>query len=189
MWKDVKGFEDVYKISDTGEIWSKDRLCTDKIGRKRFRKGEKLKPDIAPNGYYRVTLAKNGHKTQKYLHRLLAEHFIDNPLNLPQINHKDGNKLNCRLNNLEWVTVKDNVIHAYKNGLINHVRGKNHPNFGQFGSDSKKAKKVKATNIITKETKIYGSMIETKKDGFLPSEVSRCCNHGGTHHGFVFELI
>ena len=55
--------------------------------------------------------------------------------------------------------------------------------------ESKKAKKVIATNVITNETKVYGSMIETKSDGFQPSEVSRSCNHGGTHHGYVFRLI
>ena len=189
MWKDIKDYEDVYMISDSGEIWSKDRLCTDSIGRKRFRQGKKLNPDIAPNGYYRVTLTRNSKRKQKYLHRLLAEHFIPNPNNLPQVNHKDGNKLNCALENLEWVTVKENVIHAYKNGLINVAKGKRHPNYGKYGSQSKKAKKVKATNIITREIKIYGSMIDTKKDGFMPSEVSRSCKYGGTHHGFVFELI
>ena len=189
MWADIKGYEELYKISDSGEIWSKDRLCVDSKGRKRFREGQKLNPDIAPNGYYRVTLAKDGKKKQFYLHRLLALHFIPNPCGKPQVNHKDGNKLNCSIDNLEWVSVKDNVIHAYRHGLINHVRGKEHPNYGKFGRDSKNAKKVKATNIITGESKIYEALIETKADGFLPSEVSRCAKHGGTHHGFVFELI
>ena len=108
---------------------------------------------------------------------------------MPQVNHKDGNKLNCSINNLEWVSVKDNVIHAYRHGLINHTRGEEHPNYGKFGRDSKRAMRVKATNIITGESKIYEAIIETKADGFLPSEVSRCAKNGGTHHGFVFELI
>ena len=187
MWKDIIGFEDTYRISDSGEVWSKDRLCVDSMGRKRFRKGQKINPDIAPNGYYRVTLAKNGKKKQVYLHRLLAKYFIPNPQNLPQINHKDGNKLNCDLENLEWVTVQDNVIHAYQHGLIDHVRGEKHPNHGKCGKNSKRAKRIKATNVITGEVRIYEAMIEAKADGFLPSEVSRCCNHGGSHHGFVFE--
>lgn len=186
MWKDIEGFEDTYKISDSGEIWSKDRLCIDSKGRKRFRKGQKLNPDIASNGYYRITLAKNGKKKQKYLHRLLAEYFVPNPNNLPQVNHKDGNKTNCNLKNLEWVTVKENTIHAYKHGLA-HVRyGENHPNYGKR---SKRAIKVKATNVITGETKTYNSITETKKYGFLPSEVSRSCKNGSIHHGFVFEPI
>lgn len=188
MWKDIKGYEEIYEISDTGEVRSKDRLCIDSKGRKRFRYGQKINPDIAQNGYYRVTLAKNGKKKQCYLHRLLAEHFIPNPLNLPQINHKDGIKTNCTLENLEWVTVQENVIHAYKNGLMNHVKGEKHFNFGKRGSESKRAKSVVGINVKTGETITYGSMIEAKKDGFLPSEVSRSCKSGGIHHGFVFKL-
>ena len=69
MWKDIIGFEDTYRISDSGEVWSKDRLCVDSMGRKRFRKGQKINPDIAPNGYYRVTLAKNGKKIEADLRR------------------------------------------------------------------------------------------------------------------------
>lgn len=189
MWVDVKGFEDTYKISDSGEVFSKDRMCVDSLGRKRFRKGQKINPDIASNGYYRVTFAKNGKKVQKYLHRLLAEYFIPNPLNLPQVKHKDGNKLNCELDNLEWVTAQENTIHAYKHGLMNHVCGKNHPNYGKFGSKSKRAKAVKGTNVTTGEVRTYTSIIETKADGFLPSEVSRSVKYGSIHHGFVFELI
>lgn len=189
MWKDINGFEDAYRISDSGEVWSKDRWCIDLKGRKRFRKGQKLNPDIAQNGYYRVTLAKNGKKVQKYLHRLLAEYFIPNPDNLPQVNHKDGNKLNCCIENLEWVSVRENTIHAYKHGLIKHVRGERHPNYGKCGGESKRAKPIIAVNGVTGETKQYSSMIETKKDGFLPSEVSRSCKYGSIHHGFVFKLI
>jgi len=189
MWVDIKGFEDTYKISDFGEVFSKDRMCVDSLGRKRFRKGQKINPDIAPNGYYRVTFAKNGKKVQKYLHRLLAEYFIPNPLNLPHVNHKDGNKLNCALDNLEWVTAQENTIHAYKHGLINHVCGKNHPNYGKFGGESKRAKAVKGTNVTTGEVRTYTSIIETKADGFLPSEVSRSVKYGSIHHGFVFESI
>ena len=189
MWKDIPGFEDLYEISDGGIVRSKDRTRVDTLGRTRSWKGKELNPDVAPNGYYRVTLADGKRKAQRYLHRLLAELFIPNPDNLPQVNHKDGNKLNCSLDNLEWVTNKENVVHAYRHGLIQHVRGEDHPNYGKFGSDSKKAVRVRATNVVTGETRVYGAMIEAEKDGFLRSEVSRCANHGGTHHGFVFELI
>lgn len=189
MIKDIIGYENYYEISDNGIVKSKDRMCTDSLGRKRFRKGVVLSPDIAQNGYYRITLAKDGKKKQCYLHRLIATHFIDNPKNLPQVNHIDGNKLNNSMDNLEWVTVQENTIHAYENGLINHISGKEHPNYGKFGSDSKKAKKVKSINIKTGKEKIYGALIETLNDGFTKSEVSRCCNHGGTHKGYTFEFI
>lgn len=189
MFIPIRGFESNYEISIDGIVRSKDRTQIDTMGRKRSWKGKILKPDIAPNGYYRITLAVNGKKKQAYLHRLLATHFLENPNNLPQVNHKDGNKLNNDLNNLEWVSVQDNVIHAYKNGLISHISGEQHPNFGKFGSESKKAKKVKSTNIITGEVKIYGALIEVVQDGFTKSEISRCCNHGGTHKGHKFEFV
>ncbi len=189
MWKDIPGFDNFYEISNNGTVRSKDRTRTDTLGRTRSWKGKVLKPDIAPNGYYRVSLTDGRRRKQKYVHRLLAELFIPNPDNLPQVNHKDGNKLNCSLDNLEWVSVKQNVVHAYRHGLITHISGENHPNYGKFGKDSGKAIKVKATNVVTGETKIYGAMIEAEKDGFLRSEVSRCANHGGIHHGFMFELI
>ena len=188
MFKDVKDYEDYYEISDTGIIKSKDRMCVDSLGRKRFRKGTILNPDIAANGYYRVTLAKNGKKKQVYLHRLIATHFIENPNNLPIVNHKDGNKLNNSLDNLEWCTVQENVIHAYKHNLMNHVKGENHPNYRKCGGESKKAKKIICINLLTGETKKYDSIIETKKDGYTPSEVSRSCNHGGIHKGSIFKF-
>lgn len=187
-WVKIKGYEEFYEISSSGEIRSKDRTVTDKIGRTMSWKGKVLNPDIAPNGYYRVTFSINRKRKQFYVHRLIAEYFIPNPDNLPQVNHIDGNKLNNSLDNLEWVTVQDNVIHAYKNGLINHVSGKEHFNYGKFGSESKKAKPVIATNVITNETKRYGSIVDTAKDGFTKSEVSRACNHGGTHKGHLFEF-
>lgn len=188
MFKDIIGYENEYQISKTGIVRSKDRICVDSLGRRRFREGIVLSPDIAQNGYYRVTLAKNGVKKQKYLHRLIAIHFIDNPENFPQVNHKDGNKLNNSIDNLEWCTNQHNIIHAYKLGLIEHVKGENHPNYGKTGSKSKRAKEVVCINIRTGEQKIYGAIIETEKDGFTPSEVSRSCNHGGTHKGHTFRF-
>lgn len=189
MFKGIFGYERYYEISSDGIVKSKDRTQTDSLGRTRTWKGQVLNPDIAPNGYYRITLAVEGKKKQVYIHRLIATHFMDNPNNLPQVNHIDGNKLNNSMDNLEWVSAQENTIHAYKNGLINHIAGENHPNYGKFGSKSRKAKKVKSTDIITGEQKTYGALIETVKDGFTKSEVSRSCNHGGIHKGHKFEFI
>lgn len=188
MFKDVIDFEDLYEISSDGIIRSKGRTNVDTLGRTRTWKGQILNPDIAPNGYYRVTLARSGKKKQVYLHRLVATHFIPNPENKPQVNHKDGDKLNNSIDNLEWVTAQENTIHAYKKGLIKPVSGEDHHNYGVFGADSPRAKKVLSTNIKTGEQKLYGALIETTEDGFTKSEVSRACNHGGTHKGHFFEF-
>ena len=100
-WVKIKGYEEFYEISSNGEIRSKDRTLTDKIGRTRSWKGKILNPGIAQNGYYRVTFSINKKRKQFYIHRLIAEYFIPNPDNLPQVNHIDGNKLNNSLDNLE----------------------------------------------------------------------------------------
>lgn len=68
-------------------------------------------------GYYLVTLCNNGLRKNQFIHRLLALHFVPNPENKPQVNHIDGNKQNNALTNLEWVTSKENSIHAVKMGL------------------------------------------------------------------------
>jgi hypothetical protein len=82
------------------------------------------------NGYFRIRL--NGKKYS--IHRLIAETFIPNPDNKPEVNHKDGNKLNNHISNLEWVTHSENTKHAFKMGLIDkssilNRKGKNNPNY------------------------------------------------------------
>ena len=76
-----------------------------------------MKPSVNSSGYLKVVLRHNKQSKNKYLHRLIAEHFIENPTNAPMVNHKDGNKLNNHVSNLEWCTRKQNVNHAVKNNL------------------------------------------------------------------------
>ena len=104
-WKDIPKYEGIYMISDLGNIKS---LYTNKI----------LKPSTDKFGYTRFSATKD--KKQKTLrtHRLVAEIFIPNPNNLSQVNHKDGNKLNNTVSNLEWCTDSENKLHAYKMGLM-----------------------------------------------------------------------
>ena len=77
-----------------------------------------LKGNIGENGYKYYRLSKNGKKKMYYTHRLVAEHYIDNPNNLPVVNHIDGNKLNNNVNNLEWVTYSENTKHWKDNNNI-----------------------------------------------------------------------
>lgn len=109
IWKDVVGFEGLYKVSNLGNVRSVARLGTN---------GVVLKKRYFATGYEKTTLYKNCKQTTFVTHRIVAEAFIPNPNNLPQINHIDGNKLNNRVDNLEWVTCSDNVKHAYRTGLI-----------------------------------------------------------------------
>lgn len=107
-WRDIIGYEGIYKISNLGRIQS--------LPRKRV-KGKMLNPAKNNRGYLRVALCFEGKVRYDSVHRLVAETFIENPKNLPEVNHIDGNKLNNNVANLEWVTKGQNQIHAYKTGL------------------------------------------------------------------------
>lgn len=114
MFKDIVGYEDSYEVGICGTVRSKDRLVkgADKRWgepRDRFLKGREIKPFFAGKGYHMVML---GAKNKRYVHRLVAEAFCDNPNNLPQVNHKDGDKTNNRCENLEWVTRSQNQKHS-----------------------------------------------------------------------------
>ena len=108
-------------------------------GRVRNDKTNKMKSmDSTSDGYYKVDLYSNGKRTSVRVHRLVAEAFIPNPNELPQINHIDGNKENNNINNLEWVNNSQNMIHAYRTGLATPhptygMRGHNNPNGGRKG--------------------------------------------------------
>ena len=101
-----------------------------------------LKPTILKIGYKAVVLHKNKKGKTTYIHRLLAEHFIPNPLNKKQVNHKDGNKLNNSLLNLEWVTHKENIQHAFKNGFMKIVGSMGEKN-GSAKLDTKLVKEIR----------------------------------------------
>ena len=120
MWKDIKGFEKLYQISNKGQIKS----LTKKRG---FYQAKEmiLKQKITKFGYANITLLKNNKPSFCVVHRLVAETFIPNPENKPQVNHKDGNKLNNHVSNLEWCTCSENMKHAYKNNLRDS-HGENH---------------------------------------------------------------
>jgi hypothetical protein len=112
MWKDIEGYEGYYQISDIGEVKSLPKehrygLKTEKI----------LKPKGDKDGYYRVSLCKNGKVKDFKIHRLVAINFIDNPINKPTVNHINGKRNDNRLENLEWATHSEQNYHLYKMGL------------------------------------------------------------------------
>lgn len=125
-WKPVKGYEGLYEVSSLGRIKSlSKRVDSGKCHRTYPEKI--LKPGKNRDGYLIVILSDTNHihHTHK-LHRLVAGAFINNPDNLPQVNHKDGNKANNSVDNLEWVSASDNLKHAYKNGFKS-VKGAKNP--------------------------------------------------------------
>ena len=103
IWKDIVGYEGKYKVSNNGNIKA---TSYNRMGKERILSGR------ITGGYSRIALYNNGKVANKYVHRLVAEHFIQNPNNYKEVNHIDGNKLNNHVDNLEWVSAKQNSTHA-----------------------------------------------------------------------------
>ena len=100
IWKDIEGFEKRYQVSSWGRV------------RNKLTKGI-VKPYVNSKGYLKVGLWYSRGKTAKFrVNRLVAAAFIPNPYSLPQVNHKDGNKMNNSITNLEWMTNEENQRHA-----------------------------------------------------------------------------
>ncbi len=134
IWKDVKGYEGHYKISNLGKVKSL------KFGGNRILKNCKHRA-----GYLKVCLSKNGVQNQILIHRLVAPPFISNPENKPFINHRDGNKKNNNLKNLEWCTASENMTHSFKNGFHGSRKGSLNGNAKLCEEQAKEIRQLYAT--------------------------------------------
>ena len=147
-WKPIEGTDSKYEVSNTGKVRSLNYL------------GHGNTREIKPwnnGGYRRVNLFVAGEKKNFLLHRLVAEAFIPNPENKPEVNHKDGDKWNNAASNLEWTTRKENLKHADDTGLreesIRALRTHN----------SHKKKPIIATNVITGEEIFFESIQKAQR--------------------------
>ena len=147
-WRDVVGYEGLYKVSNLGNIKSliKDRL---------------LKPSEHNRGYLLVVLTKNHKHKHCYVHRIVAEAFIKNIESKTEVNHIDGNKKNNRVENLEWCTGIENMLHACETGLRNVC-------------------KPICVQIVSKDGKVikeFSSIGEASREtGVNIGNISKCCN-------------
>lgn len=104
-WKDIRGYEGFYQVSTFGNV-------------KNVVTGKTLKQRSNGNGYIRIELRKNKQGKKYYMHRLVAESFIERPKDCTEVNHKDLNPANNCVDNLEWVTSSENTKHAIRNGAL-----------------------------------------------------------------------
>lgn len=119
-WKEIKGNREIYEVSNLGNVRTKDR----EGARGRKIKGHVLTQHDNSNGYPRCGMNIDGKPKSYLVHRLVAKLFIPNPDNKPDVNHKNGDKHDNSVKNLEWCTKSENEKHAWKNGLKRDVATK-----------------------------------------------------------------
>ncbi|WPH68848.1 HNH endonuclease [Enterococcus phage EF-M80] len=160
-WKDIEGYEGLYQVSNLGRV---------KRSKGKYMKSERiLMLFINTPGYLQVMLCKNNKCKKFTVHRLVANAFIPNPENKPQVNHIDEDKTNNMVSNLEWVTAKENVNHGTRN--------------------ERSSKKIKAIDIANGEWNDYKSISECARElGLHQSSISMCLKgKRKTSGGYTFK--
>ena len=183
LWKDVKGYEGFYQVSNTGKVRSLDKEVFNKLtGRMNFRKGIERKQQFY-GGYFNVRLIVDGFGKKFTVHRLVAEAFVDNPNNYNVVNHLDGVKTNNNYTNLEWTTVKGNVIHAWENGL-NHFSEEQREKQKEYMSIP-----IVGTNATTGKKLYFKSAADAARElGMTKGRIRDCCNGNAKQtKGWFFE--
>lgn len=119
-WKPVKGYEGFYEVSDNGDARGVDREIKTNIRNVtvRLKKGKPLSKNLKSNGYFTVDLCKDGKVKTTLVHRIVAEAFLPNPDGLRFVNHKDSDRKNNKVTNLEWVTSSENRRHGIDKGYV-----------------------------------------------------------------------
>lgn len=187
VWKDVKGFEKFYQISNFGNVRSKDRYKRNNKG-ESLLKGKILKLHPNSKGYLRIML--NDGQVQKYyfIHRLVALHFVDNlnPEINTVVNHLDNNFLNNKADNLEWTTLKGNAQHALKQGRT--IRTKEwlenlHKSLEKYCKPVIGYEPLSGKSVVS-----FNSIQECKRNGYDASCVCDCCKgKRKTHKGLMWK--
>lgn len=173
LWKEIEGYEGLYKVSNHGEVWSE-------------RSQKLLKKGKGGRGYHNVVLTKNKKRKTFYIHRLVANNFIDNPLEKPCVNHIDENKTNNHRSNLEWCTYEENMNWGTAIERIKETR--------KYSSKWKEAHERRTTklskpiigvNINDGKIIEFPSINEVGRNGYQQSSIWMCVNgRQSVHKGY-----
>jgi hypothetical protein len=193
IWKDIEGFEGVYQVSNLGRVRS--------LGFDRWHKGKILKPSFdSKMNYLFVGLHKNGKTTQRNIHRLVAEAFIQNPNNLPCVNHINEVKTDNRAINLEWCTVEynSNYGNAKKNMIDSRRKNNNQEEINKKIKDTKKRNQSFSCEKPVAQYTMNGTFIARyesatdaeRKTGISRGGIQRCCiGRYLQAKGFIWKYI
>lgn len=171
IWKTIKGFEN-YKVSNTGKVYS-------------LEKNKVMKPWVINSGYQVIALVDREISKRMLVHRLVALNFIDNPLNKPQVNHIDGDKLNNNVDNLEWTTASENINH-------NKVLGRLDTHTAREALNKTQTKAVNQLDIETgKVIATYNTIREASKaTGSQNGKITMVCQgKRNSHNGYRWEYV
>lgn len=169
-WCDIKGYETIYCVSNEGEVFS-------------YKSNKILRPTIDSDGYMIVGLYKDGAQKKQKVHRLVAEHFLENPLGFPQVNHKDENKQNNNVENLEWCDEKYNINYGNRNAVVSQKIKE---------CQNRIRRKVGCFDLSNNLIKTYRTLRDVEKDGFNHGAVFRVCSqkyHDKTHKGYIWRYL
>ena len=173
IWADIAGYEGKYQVSSFGSVRSLDYRNT---GRAKI-----MEPQDNGHGYLYIGL-RDGTKRRdyRYVHRLVAETFIPNPLNLPTINHLDENKRNNVVANLAWCTIAENLSYGSRHTKEIETQRRTHPN----------RKAVAQYSLDGKLVRVYGSQREAERETGIPAPNISSCANGRlrTCGGFIFAF-
>lgn len=176
VWKDILGYEGLYQVSSNGNIRSCRRYRKGKGGSPTLCKERLLKVQINKFGYVQVCLCKENKKKLLSVHRLVAMAFMENPHNLPCVDHIDGVRVNNKLSNLRWCTTKENMNFDIVRERISNVQ-KTNPKCKQHQTDiQKKVRKPIVAIFPDGRVKEYESAAQAEREGgFYHSHVTACC--------------
>ena len=178
IWKDKKDYEGHYQVSNFGRAKSLDRYVKGKGHSLQFKKGRILKPMKDNNGYLKVKLCKDGKEKAFTVHRLVAEAFLPNPHNYSCVNHKDENKQNNNVSNLEWCNSKYNCNFGTRN---ERVIAKN-----TNGKLSKTVLQYTLDGVFVRE---WESAKQAEREGGYQHGhiISVCGGKRNNHKGFIWK--
>lgn len=176
LWRPIKGFEGRYEISNMGRVKSTPTI--------RVKNVKILKLTIEKNGYYRVTLSSTKNVTH-LVHRLVSIAFLENPLILPQVNHKDLNKGNNAVSNLEWCTPSQNTSHAHSNRIITSAKYWK----GKFNEDHNLSKPVHQYDLNNVFIKRWPSVREIIRSLKIHKVEMACNGKRANVGGFIWKYV
>lgn len=189
IWKNIPGYEGSYQVSDRGRVKSLPRKIIRKNGHIQTFKPRILKPLNHSNGYLEVCLSNNGNQKRFYIHRLVAQAFISNPKNLPEVNHKDENKHNNFASNLEWCGRTYN--NTYGSRLHRQVKtSKQNGKYDRFG---KAMAQIHSKPLIMskdrEEWKFPSTRAASRLLGYPQARIAKACRTKGTYKGADWEYV